>query len=134
MNIVIEQGRLTKDPEVAYTKSETARATFTIAVDRVGKEKQTDFIPCVAWGKTAETIGKYFHKGKPIIISGSLKSGSYERKDGTKAFTLDVWVERFEFAPVDRSEASAPPRVDESAVSQDRYEEAFQETWDGIPF
>lgn len=134
MNIVIEQGRLTKDPEVAYTKSGMTRTTFTIAVDRVGKEKQADFIPCVAWGKTAETIGKYFHKGKPIIISGSLKSGSYERKDGTKAFTLDVWVERFEFAPVDKSEASAPPRVDEASVSQDRFEEAFQESWDDLPF
>ena len=134
MNIVIEQGRLTKDPEVAYTKSGMTRATFTVAVDRVGKEKQTDFIPCVAWGKTAETIGKYFHKGKPIIISGSLKSGSYERKDGTKAFTLDVWVERFEFAPIDKSEASAPPRVDEASVSQDRFEEAFQESWDDLPF
>jgi single-strand DNA-binding protein len=133
MNTVIEQGRLTKDPYVAYTQGNTARATFTIAVDRAGKEKSTDFIPCVAWGKTAETIGKYFKKGKPIIISGSLKSGSYERKDGTKAFTLDVWVERFEFVPVDKSEASAPS-VDESAVSQDRYEEAFQETWDDIPF
>lgn len=134
MNIVIEQGRLTKDPYVAYTQGNTARATFTIAVDRVGKEKQTDFIPCVAWGKTAETIGKYFKKGKPIIISGSLKTGSYERKDGTRAFTMDVWVERFEFVPADKSEASAPPSVDESAVSQDRYEEAFQESWDEIPF
>lgn len=134
MNCSNLSGRLTKDPTVARTKDGTARTTFTVAVDRVGKEKQADFIPCVAWGKTAETIGKYFYKGKPIIISGSLKSGSYERKDGTKAFTLDVWVERFEFAPIDKSEASAPPRVDESAVSQDRYEEAFQESWDDLPF
>lgn len=129
MNKVILQGRLVKDTYLAYTQTNTAKTSFTIAVDRVsGKEKQTDFINCVAWGKTAETIDKFFGKGKPILVEGNIKTGSYEKKDGTRAYTTDVWVERFEFVPTDRTEAPAEPSGDDYPA------DSFEEAYDDMPF
>lgn len=109
MNIVVLIGRLTRDPELRYTASSgNAMARFTVAIDRgLSKEKRAeleqkgqptaDFVGCVAWGKTAETIGRYFSKGKPIAIHGRIQTGSYEAQDGTRRYTTDVVVDRFEF-------------------------------------
>lgn len=99
MNKVILIGRVSSDIESRQTQSGTATATFSVAVDRnngAGKEKTADFIRCVAWGKTAEHLAKYFSKGKPIAIEGNIKTGSYE-KDGKKVYTTDVWVDKVEF-------------------------------------
>lgn len=129
MNKVILQGRMAKDPFLAYTQSNTAKTSFTIAVDRFyGKEKQADFINCVAWGKTAESINKFFVKGKPILVEGNIKTGSYEKKDGTKAYTTDIWVERFEFVPADKTEFSAEPSGDDYPA------DSFEEAYDDMPF
>ena len=72
MNKAILMGRLTKDPELRYTSNtSTAVCNFTLAVDRrfsrQGEERQTDFIPIVVWGKTAEFCSKYFQKGQQIV-------------------------------------------------------------------
>lgn len=93
MNKVFITGRLTKD--VLLTQSgETAIARFTTAVDRV--KEGADFISCVAFGKTAETINKYMAKGSKIVIDGHIQTGNYE-KDGQRIYTTDVIVDRFEF-------------------------------------
>jgi len=102
MNKVIITGRLTKDPELNQTQSGTTVMRFSVAVDRYmgqGKEKQTDFIGCVAFNKTAEFISKYFSKGNPITVEGSIKTGSYndKRYSEVKHYTQDVWVEKAEF-------------------------------------
>lgn len=108
MNSVTLIGRIVRDPETRHTASGTAMARFTIAVDRnYNKEKKeeemtagrpvADFISCVAWGKTAETIGKYFSKGSQIAVQGRIQTGSYEANDGTRRYTTDVVVDRFEF-------------------------------------
>lgn len=96
MNITVLIGRLTKDPEVRYTTEAipTAVCNFTLAVDRIGEG--ADFIPCVAFGKTAENIGKFMSKGRQMGIRGHIHTGSYE-KDGQKRYTTDVIVERAEF-------------------------------------
>ena len=104
MNKVIEIGRLTRDPEVRYTTGEsaTAVARFTLAVDRkfkkAGDTQEADFISCVAFGKTAEFVEKWFKQGTKIVTVGRLTTGSYTNKDGVKVYTTDVTVEEVEFA------------------------------------
>lgn len=104
MNKVILLGRLTKDPEVRYTQGEnsTATARFSTAVNRKFKNAEgnydADFINCVSFGKTAEFIEKYFHKGDMIALTGRIQTGSYTNKDGVKVYTTDVVVEEVEFA------------------------------------
>lgn len=99
MNKVILMGRLTKDPDVRYPQGEgVAIARYTIAVDRRGKDKGTDFISCVAFGKGAEFAEKYLRKGTKICVSGRIQTGSYENKEGKKVYTTDVIIEEHEFA------------------------------------
>lgn len=100
MNIVILAGRLTNDPEISYlSQTQNAVARFKLAADRGkrdGKDLGADFIPCVAFGKTAETFEKYVHKGDQIIVNGSIHTGSYE-KDGKTYWTWNVQIKSFDF-------------------------------------
>lgn len=93
-------GRMTKDPEVRYTQSGTAVATFTLAVDRrvaKDKPKEADFIPCVVWGKMADGVVKnYCHKGKQVAVEGRIQVRSYDAKDGTKRYVTEVIVNDLE--------------------------------------
>ena len=102
MNKVILMGRLTRDPEVRYSQGEnaTAVARFTLAVDRRFRrdDASTDFIGCVAFGRNAEFIEKYFRQGKKALITGRIQTGSYTNRDGQKVYTTDVVVEDQEFA------------------------------------
>lgn len=101
INKVILMGRLTKFPEVKYLQNEnhTAMARYTLAVDRrYGKEKETDFISCVTFGKNAEFAEKYLHKGLKIVVSGRIQSGSYTDSDGNRIYTTNVVVEEHYFA------------------------------------
>lgn len=102
MNKACLSGRLTKDPEVRYSTGEnaTAIARFTLAVDRrIKKENDNaDFIGCIAFGKTAEFVEKYFTKGMKMNAVGRIQTGSYTNKDGVKVYTTDVVVEEVEFA------------------------------------
>lgn len=100
MNKAILLGRLTKDPEVKYTQSGKAVASFTLAIDRrkgANGEKQADFIACVAWEKTAETIGNYCGRGQQIAVEGRIQSRSYEAKDGSKRYVTEVVVQNMDF-------------------------------------
>ena len=98
MNKVILIGRLTKDPELRFAAgSGMAISRFTVAVNRQFKKDVTDFINCVAFGITAETISQYLTKGRQIAVTGSIRTGSYDAQDGTKRYTTDVAVESFEF-------------------------------------
>ena len=95
INNVVIMGRITKDLEIRQTTGGTAVLKFTVAVDR-GKDKQADFINCVAFGQTAEFIGRYFGKGRMIAVEGNIHTGSYE-KDGRTIYTFEVFVERVSF-------------------------------------
>lgn len=102
MNKVVEIGRLTRDPEIRMTQGDNPMkvARFTLAVDRKGKageEKQADYPSCIAFGKVAELIEKYVHKGNRFGIVGHLQTGSYTNRDGIKVYTTDVIVEDIEF-------------------------------------
>lgn len=108
MNHVILTGRLTKDPEIRYTDSKKAVCSFTLAVDdgrdSEGKRK-AQFIPCVAWGKTAELIDQYFTKGKPLTVTGRITVRSYE-KNGEKRYVTEVVASGIEFPLTVREEAT----------------------------
>ena len=99
LNRVILMGRITHDLEVRQTQGGQSVLSFQIAVDRrvkQGAEKQSDFIRCTAWGQTAETINRFFGKGRMIALEGSLRSGSYE-KNGQTINTTEVWIDNFSF-------------------------------------
>ena len=94
------KGRIAKEPEVKTTVSGQTFARLTIAVDRyakAGEERKADFIPCTAWGNTAQFLAKYFQKGKEILAEGRIQTGSYTNQDGKKVYTTDVVLDRVEF-------------------------------------
>lgn len=102
MNCVELMGRLVADPDIRYTNGGLTVAKFRVACDRrykkEGSDQTADFISCVAFGKTAEFIEKYFSKGKRIVVEGRIQTGSYEKEDGSKVYTTDVVAENVEFA------------------------------------
>lgn len=98
MNKVVLIGRLTKDPELNFAAGTgTAVCRFSLAVTRPFKKDETDFINCIAFGKTGETIAQYLTKGRQLALTGSIRTGSYDAKDGTKRYTTDIVVDSFEF-------------------------------------
>lgn len=117
MNKVIIMGRLARDPEVHYTHGETptAIARYTLAVDRRVKregEQSADFIGVVAFGKAAEFIEKYCHKGMKLLVTGRIQTGSYTNKDGNKVYTTDVIAEDQEFCESKKSTEEEVPKTD----------------------
>ncbi len=107
LNNVTIMGRLTRDPELRYTQSNTPVASFTLAVDRDFGEKQTDFIDCVAWRGTGEFVDKYFSKGIMAIVSGRLQIRSWTDDNGNKRRSAEVVAEHVYFGESKRREASA---------------------------
>ena len=102
LNRVIIMGRMTKDPEVRHTQAGVAVASFTLAVDRDIKNKQTgerevDFIDCVVWRNNAEFVGNYFGKGKMTVVEGKLQMRNWEDKDGNKRRNAEVQVDNVYF-------------------------------------
>ena len=102
LNHITLMGRLVRDPELRRTGSGVAVASFRIAVDRDfapkdGGERKADFITCVAWNKTAEFIGRFFSKGRSIVIIGNLRTRTYDDKNGSKHYVTEVFVDEVQF-------------------------------------
>ena len=100
MNKVILKGRLARDIELRTTTTGKSVGTFSLAVDRRFKQEgqpDADFIPCVAWGKTAEVMAQYLAKGRETLVEGRMQVRSYDDKDGNKRYVTEVIVENFEF-------------------------------------
>ena len=137
MNKVIIIGRFTRDPEIKYTTGENATATarFSLAVNRRFKNKEgnydADFINCVAFGKTAEFIEKYFTKGMAIGITGRIQTGSYTNKEGQKVYTTDVVVEETEFVE-SKNKGTSDNVPNNNTNSNSDFEEVISE--DEMPF
>lgn len=126
MNNVILIGRLTKDPELSYTPSQTALCKFTIAVDRQSKEEKTaDYIRIVVWGKQAENCNRYLFKGKQVAVNGRIQTGSYKDKDGKTVYTTDVIANNVEFLGGKAEERTNLTQEDLGT---------FSYTSDGMPF
>ena len=137
MNKVIIIGRFTRDPEIKYSTGENATATarFSLAVNRRFKNKEgnydADFINCVAFGKTAEFIEKYFTKGMAIGITGRIQTGSYTNKEGQKVYTTDVVVEETEFVE-SKNKGTSDNVLNNNANSNSDFEETVSD--DEMPF
>ena len=102
LNHIIVMGRLTRDPELRYTQSGTAVASFTVAVDRDfgsrdGGDKQTDFIDCVAWRQTGEFVSKYFAKGRMAVVSGRLQIRDWQDREGNKRRSAEIVADNVYF-------------------------------------
>lgn len=99
LNRVVLTGRLTKDPELRYTNSGTAVATFTLAVDRQFKnqnnEREADFIQCVVWRKSAENFANFTHKGSLVGVDGRVSTRNYENNQGQRVYVTEVTVDNF---------------------------------------
>lgn len=104
MNKAILMGRLTRDPEVRYsqTDSNMAIAKFSLAVDRRYKKQgdtvTADFFNCSAFGKQAEFVEKYLKKGIKVVVTGRIQNDNYTNKDGQKVYSVQIMVEELEFA------------------------------------
>ena len=109
LNHIVIMGRLTRDPELRYTQSQTPVVSFSVAVDRDfggrdGGEKQTDFIDCVAWRSTAEFVSKYFRKGSMVVVSGRLQIRDWQDRDGNKRRSAEVVADNVYFGESRRRE------------------------------
>lgn len=114
LNKIVLQGRLCKDPELRYTQSGTAVTSFTLAVDRDMKnketgERQTDFIDCVAWRNTAEFAANYFSKGRMAVVEGRLQIRDWTDKDGNKRKSAEVLVGSLYFGDSKNSTGKEDP-------------------------
>lgn len=103
MNKVILMGRLTRDPEIRVSQGErqTSIGRFSIAVDRRFKREgqpDADFFNCTAFGRQAEFIEKYLHKGTKVVVVGSIQNDNYTNKDGVQQYSVQIMVDEIEFA------------------------------------
>ena len=110
MNSVQLVGRLARDPDVKYSQDGKAHARITLAVDRRYRkdgEQNADFISCVAFGKTAEFVEKYFRKGMRMGLNGRIQTASYKNQEGNTIYTTDVICENIEFVESKKTEQAA---------------------------
>ena len=100
INNVVLVGRTTKDPELRYTPSNVAVATFSLAVNRNFKdangEREADFINCVIWRQQAENLANWAKKGALIGITGRIQTRSYENQQGQRVYVTEVVAENFQ--------------------------------------
>lgn len=128
INKVILMGRLTRDIELRHTGTNKPVCNFSIAIDNgYGENKQTDFINCVAWNKTAEFVSKYFEKGKMIIVIGKVTTRSWETPDGKRNYATEVVASEVNFGETKAAQQ-------ESAQVQSDDFEPLSEPDDDIPF
>lgn len=111
LNNISIMGRFVRDPELRYTPQGTAVSNFTLAVDRDRKnangDRQTDFIDCQAWQKTAEMIAQYFSKGRLAVVNGRLQTRTYKNDKGENRKTYEIVVQSIYFADSKKDSSSA---------------------------
>lgn len=116
MNQVLLTGRLSKDPELHYSKDGIGVSSFHLAVKRSYKNSEgtyeADFIPCVSFRKTAEIIASYCDKGSLIALSGRLQTRNYENKDGIKIYVTEVIADSIEFLQKKKGETPSREELD----------------------
>jgi single-strand DNA-binding protein len=125
INRVVLVGRLTKDPELKFTSSNIAVVTFTLAVGRSftsqdGKE-ETDFLPIVAWRKTAENVGKYIHKGSLVGVDGRIQTRNYEAQDGTKRYITEIVADSVRFLDSKSKDESVKQEVKQEVKKENKF-------------
>ena len=121
INVVVLVGRLTREADMR-SKDDKAIAKFSLAVNRMKKD-EADFINCTAFGKTAEIVEKYTHKGSRVAVRGKIQTGSYTNKEGQKVYTTDVIVDDLQLLD---------PKSDEPVVKDNDFADVGEQTT--LPF
>jgi single-strand DNA-binding protein len=125
MNRVVLVGRLTKDPELRYTPSGVAVATFTLAVNRTFTnqqgEREADFINCVIWKRPAENVANFLKKGSLAGVDGRIQSRSYEGQDGKRVYVTEVVCESVQFLEPKGSNTGGGGNYNEGGRGQGDY-------------
>jgi single-strand DNA-binding protein len=140
LNKVFLIGNLTRDPELRYTPSGTAVASFGIAVNRTWtgqsgeKKEEVCFVDINMFGRRAEVINEYFSKGNPIFIEGRLQFNQWETKDGQKRNTLRVVAENFQFIGSTAKRAAETEMLGETNTSNKQSMESTDVSDEEIPF
>lgn len=141
MNICVQMGRLTKDPEVRTAKSGSTIARFSLAVDRRFKrdgEPDADFLNFAAFGKTAEFVGKYCKKGTKLIIESHFQNDNYMNRDGQTVYRDTFYVDKVEFAEskasAQRSNGSSANNTPKSPAKDDGFMNIPDGISEEIPF
>ncbi len=136
MNKVILMGRLTKEPEVRYTKDNKPVANYSIAVDRNYKDQNgnypTDFFNLTSFGNTASFVEKYLHKGTKIVVDGELRNNNYE-KDGKTVYNDQIVANSVEFAESKKAQGEAAPTPATEQAPQEEANAGFNEVPDASP-
>ena len=127
MNSVNIMGNLCKDTALEYSASGNAYLRNSIAVRR--DKDTTDFFSITAFGKGAEFIEKYFHKGMKMDLTGRIQTGSYTKEDGTKVYTTDVVAESVEFGESKGGQQASQPKQD-----SDGFMKIPEDAGDSLPF
>lgn len=121
MNITILVGRLTTQPQLSYTSNNKPYCRFTLAVaKKFSKNREADFIDCIAWNKSAELIEKYVAKGHQLGVQGSIQTNSYQDKDGNNRKSVSVFVESIELINNPKTTRT------EDVFNPTAYDEAFK--------
>lgn len=114
LNSVNLVGRLTKDPSLEYTKSGSARANFTIAVNSYsGDDEETTFVPITCWGNQAENSAEYLNKGSQVAIDGRLRISNYEDSDGNNRKWTEVIASSVQFLGSSNSQGKSQEDSDD---------------------
>jgi len=140
MNIITISGRLTKDIELSKTASGTTLARFNVAVSSEIKdengERKADFFPCIAWRETAEAIQKFFHKGSPIELFGSMNSRTYNNKDGVRQLIWEINVKGWGFPAINKDDQETPKETKSNKSKKESQAELIplDDDDDDLPF
>lgn len=136
MNKVVLIGRMVADPELNFqANSGMAICRFRLAVTRPFKKDETDFINCIAFNKRAETIAQYLTKGRQLAVTGSIRTGSYDAKDGTKRYTTDIVVDSFEFIGSNKNDNQGSNSLNQDNFGSMSFEDEMTPVDDGdCPF
>lgn len=127
LNHIVIMGRLTRDPELRYTRSEKPVANFTLAVDRDSvdkntRERETDFLDVVAWNTTAEFVSRYFSKGSMAVVSGRLQIKEWTDRDGNKRKSAEIMASNVYFGEAKAKESGPRPAGRPVGVSAEDYD------------
>lgn len=116
MNTIVIMGHITKDPETRSIGDEKIVVSFTLAVPRRFSKEKTDFIPVTSFGKTAEFVEKYFHKGQQVAVCGSLQINPFKDKEGNNRYSTAVVSDEVYFADSKKEADSTSAQVSQNQV------------------
>ena len=139
LNRVTLQGRLTADPELRRTQSGTAVTSFSLAVEKDFKDKDSgqrgvDFINCISWKQTAEHIARYMAKGRMTVVEGKVHTRNYTDKEGNRRYVTEILVERMYFAGDKQNEEGSGGTYSYEAIAPQQFQD-LGEAGDGeLPF